>query len=119
MAVAMANTTLHMPQKMKEYSFRLLKRKTDEFVKSQFMAPERKKMKAWLKEKLEEEYWGDVKYIVGTFRKSMPILSQRVSDGKRSTKGKKGLGRTFAAPSWVSADLGDSAQMLIMNNTVK
>ena len=107
----MANTTLHMPQKIKEYSFRLLKRKTDEFVKSQLTAPDRKQMKGWLKEKLEKEYWGNVKYIVRTFRKSMPILTQRVSDGKRSAKGKKGLARTFAAPSWVSADLGDLTEM--------
>ena len=107
----MANTTLHMPQKIKEYSFRLLKRKTDEFLKSQLTAPDRKKMKGWLKEKLEKEYWRGVKYIVGAFRKSMPILTQRVSDGKRSSKGKKGLARTFASPSWVSADLGDSTEM--------
>ena len=67
-------------------------------------------MTAWVREKLPKEYWTDAKYLVATFRKSMPIVSHRISDGEKTTKGKKVLGRTFAAPTWVSADLGDSTQ---------
>ena len=102
----MAHTSLSLPQKIRDYSFHLLKSKSDEFLKEQLIAPDKKEMTAWLKEKLAKEYWTHVKKIVGEFRKSMPILSHRISDGKRSSKGKKGLGRTFRAPTWVSADLG-------------
>ena len=112
----MANKTLHLPQKIREYSFKLLKSKSDEFLKDEFAAPDKKQMSDWLKKKLSAEYRPHVKDIVHSFRKSMPILSNRVSDGKKSTKGKKGLGRTFAAPSWASADLGDLVHLFIAIN---
>lgn len=103
---AMANASLQIPKGVRDEALQLLKNKSHEFVKEHFMAPDKKRMIIWLKKKMPEEYWSEVKYLVKRFRKSMPIVSHRKPDGQRTTEGKKGLARTFAAPSWVSADLG-------------
>ena len=106
----MSNTTLLMPQKIREECIKLLKKRTREYTEEHLIAPDKKQITTWAREKLAKEYWPDAKYLASAFRKSLPIVSHRISDGKKTSKGKKGLGRTFAAPTWVSADLGDSCK---------
>ena len=106
----MSNTALTMSQKIRDECVEFLKKKARQYEKEHLIAPDKKKMTTWVRKKLAKEYWPDAKYLVKAFRKSMPIVSHRISDGEKTTKGKKKLGRTFAAPTWVSADLGDSTQ---------
>ena len=70
---AMANASLQIPKGVRDEALQLLKNKSHEFVKEHFMAPDKKRMIIWLKKKMPEEYWSEVKYLVKRFRKSMPI----------------------------------------------
>ena len=84
----------------------VLKQKSSNFINKNFLPPSKKIMRKWLKKKWSKKHWSKIESTTTNFRKSLPIVSHQMSDNKKSTKGKKALGRTFAAPSWVSADLG-------------
>ena len=103
----MAKLAFHMPKEIIDKSIEVLKHKSNQFIKEELLAPNKKRMRNWLREKIPEKYWPGIRDLVSKFRRSLPIVSHRIPDGKKSTKGKKLLGRTFSSPSWVSADLGD------------
>ena len=76
------------------------------------MTPSNELMQKWLKKKLPQKDWSNIKSTVAKFRKSLPIVSHITPDNKKSSKGKKALGQTFAAPTWISADLGKMNKIL-------
>ena len=100
-----------MTKDISEESVKLLKQKTANFINKHFLPPSKKIMQKWLKKKLPQNYWSKIKHITEKFRRSLPIVSHQTPDNKQSTKGKKNLGQTFAAPSWVSADLGKNSDL--------
>lgn len=103
----MAKLTFDIPQEIMDKAIKILTNKSNQFIKEELLAPNKKDMKKWLRKEIPKQYWPGIKHLVRKFRRALPIVSHRIPDGKKSTKGKKSLGRTFSSPSWVSADLGD------------
>lgn len=83
-----------------------LKQRADAFIKSKLEAPSLAILKQWTLESNPNTKWKEVKKTVQRFRKSLPIVSQKISDGRATSARLNYLPKVFRAPAWVAADLG-------------
>ena len=83
-----------------------LKRRTDTFIKNKLEAPSMTVLKQWTLGDNPDTKWKEVKKTVQRFRKSLPIVSQKISDGRATSARLNYLPKVFRAPAWVAADLG-------------
>ena len=83
-----------------------LKQCADAFIKSKLEAPSLAILKQWTLESNPNIKWKEVKKTVQRFRKSLPIVSQKISDGRATSARLNYLPKVFHAPAWVAADLG-------------
>ena len=83
-----------------------LKQRADAFIKSKLEAPSLAILKQWTLESSPNTKWKEVKKTVQRFRKSLPIVSQKISDGRATSARLNYLPKVFRAPAWVAANLG-------------
>ena len=102
----MSDMTADMNHDMTADMNQILKYYSSKFINKQLTAPSKSIMQQWLQKKVPQKYWASIKDVVSKFRKTLPVVSHRSPDYKKSARGKRALGQTFTAPSWISADLG-------------
>lgn len=95
-----------IPKKVKNYFFDKLEKKCTSYIERKLKAPDNKTIKKWGLKILPKEYRSNINMYLRGFRKKLPIISQRIPDGRKTSSRRKKLGKTFESPSWISADLG-------------
>ena len=95
-----------IPEKVKRVFFDKLEKKCNNYVERELKAPDNKTIKKWALTILPKEYWNNISMYIRGFRNKLPIISQRVPDGRKTSSRRRKIGNTFEAPTWISADLG-------------
>ena len=97
-----------LPENVIEKLTEHLKNKSNKYINRELEPPSKKEIGRWIKETLPKIYWPRIKHLVKKYRNSLPTVSHRMPDGRKTSARQKTLGQTFASPTWISADLGNS-----------